>query len=273
MAWRFEAWTTCAASPVRSSSDQPLLLLLLRRPRPASSVFSRAMPFLPPLGYYLSAYLQGLSARPCWAVGNIKWTSSLARLAADQLRDQRGQGPRMYVATVRSRGELGWDGCGPGAGPTWPLGRWVRWPVTPTGTGAGSSVPAPYRRLPAGGSFFKQFSQSAQILCRFRLALQRKSGPRVALPAHRLYYTVDMWHRPTTRGFCERQDNESDGGHNASDTGEGPRQHRDTGGRCQQGHKTTRHAHGNWGRTHMHGSRTRPTQQRRHLEQVHQANE
>jgi hypothetical protein len=28
-------------------------------------------------------------------------------------------------------------------GPTWPLGRWVRWPVIPTGTGAGSSpVPA-----------------------------------------------------------------------------------------------------------------------------------
>jgi hypothetical protein len=46
--------------------------------------------------------------------------------------------------------ELGWAGCGPG-GATWPLGRWVRWPVTPTGTGAGSSAPPPYRRLPAGG--------------------------------------------------------------------------------------------------------------------------
>jgi hypothetical protein len=43
----------------------------------------------------------------------------------------------------------GWAGCGPG-GPTWPLGRWVRWPVTPTGTGAGSSAPPPYRPLPAG---------------------------------------------------------------------------------------------------------------------------
>jgi hypothetical protein len=36
-------------------------------------------------------------------------------------------------------------------GPTWPLGRWVRWPVSPTGTGAGSSSPPPCRRLPAGG--------------------------------------------------------------------------------------------------------------------------
>jgi hypothetical protein len=45
--------------------------------------------------------------------------------------------------------ELGWAGCGPG-GPIWPLGRWVRWPVTPTGTGAGSSAPPPYRRLAAG---------------------------------------------------------------------------------------------------------------------------
>jgi hypothetical protein len=54
----------------------------------------------------------------------------------DQLRDQRGQGPGGAVlATVRPLGpvsseELGWAGCGPG-GPTWPLGRWVRWPVAP----------------------------------------------------------------------------------------------------------------------------------------------
>jgi hypothetical protein len=34
----------------------------------------------------------------------------------------------------------------------------------------------------------RPFPQSGQILCRFRLALQRKSGPRIALPAHRLYY-------------------------------------------------------------------------------------
>jgi hypothetical protein len=40
------------------------------------------------------------------------------------------------------------------------------------------------------------------LLCRFRLALQRKSGPRIALPAHRLYYPVDIWPRSTTRGFC-----------------------------------------------------------------------
>jgi hypothetical protein len=50
--------------------------------------------------------------------------------------------------------------------------------------------------------FFKPFSQSGQILCRFRLALQRKSGPRIALPAHRLYYPVDIWRRSPTRGFC-----------------------------------------------------------------------
>jgi hypothetical protein len=31
---------------------------------------------------------------------------------------------------------------------------------------------------PAESSFFKPFSQSGQVLCRFRLALRRKSGPR-----------------------------------------------------------------------------------------------
>jgi hypothetical protein len=45
---------------------------------------------------------------------------------------------------------------------------------------------------PAKASFTCPFSQSGQILCRFRPALQRKSGPRIALPAHRLYYPVDM---------------------------------------------------------------------------------
>jgi hypothetical protein len=35
---------------------------------------------------------------------------------------------------------------------------------------------------------------------------QRKSGPRIALPAHaRLYYPVDMWPRSTTRGFALRR--------------------------------------------------------------------
>jgi hypothetical protein len=29
----------------------------------------------------------------------------------------------------------------------------------------------------------------------------RSSGPWIALPAHRLYYPVDMWPRSTTRGF------------------------------------------------------------------------
>jgi hypothetical protein len=56
-----------------------------------------------------------------------------------------------------------------------------------------------------GGSFFKPFSQptSCHVLaCRFRPALRRKTGPRIALPAHRLYYPVDIWPRSTTRGFC-----------------------------------------------------------------------
>jgi hypothetical protein len=42
----------------------------------------------------------------------------------------------------------------------------------------------------------------SRIKVRFSLALQRKSGPRIALPAHRLYYPVDIWRRSTTRGFC-----------------------------------------------------------------------
>jgi hypothetical protein len=47
---------------------------------------------------------------------------------------------------VQGGAGMGWVWCGPGC-PTWPLGRWVRWPVTPTGTGAGPSAPPPYRRL------------------------------------------------------------------------------------------------------------------------------
>jgi hypothetical protein len=43
---------------------------------------------------------------------------------------------------------------------------------------------------PAKASFAWSFSQSDQVLFRFRLALQHKSGPRIALPAHRLYYPV-----------------------------------------------------------------------------------
>jgi hypothetical protein len=51
-------------------------------------------------------------------------------------------------------------------------------------------------------SFTCLFSQSDQVLCRLTLALQRKSGPRIALAAHWLYYSVDVWPRSTTRGFC-----------------------------------------------------------------------
>jgi hypothetical protein len=40
--------------------------------------------------------------------------------AADQLRDQRGQGPRIWPPFApwlpRTRGELGWAGCGPWSG-------------------------------------------------------------------------------------------------------------------------------------------------------------
>jgi hypothetical protein len=64
------------------------------------------------------------------------------------IRGARG-GDIVHRSPPGSSGELGWAGCGPG-GPTWPRGRLVRWTVTPTGTGAGSSVPPPYRRLPAG---------------------------------------------------------------------------------------------------------------------------
>jgi hypothetical protein len=39
---------------------------------------------------------------------------------------------------------------------------------------------------------------SDQVLCRIRLALRRKSGPRIALPAHRLHYPVARWPRSTT---------------------------------------------------------------------------
>jgi hypothetical protein len=59
----------------------------------------------------------------------VHWTSCAIRGARG-----RGIGHRWPPG---SRGELGSAGCGPG-GPTWPQGRWVRWPVTPTGTGAGS---------------------------------------------------------------------------------------------------------------------------------------
>jgi hypothetical protein len=55
--------------------------------------------------------------------------------------------------------------------------------------------------IQTGASFLRSLAD--QILCRFRLALQRKSGPRIALPAHRLYYPVDMRPWSTTRGlFC-----------------------------------------------------------------------
>jgi hypothetical protein len=50
--------------------------------------------------------------------------------------------------------------------------------------------------VPPGG----QSRHEWWIAC--RVALQRKSGPRIALPAHRLYYPVGICPRSTTRGFC-----------------------------------------------------------------------
>jgi hypothetical protein len=67
----------------------------------------------------------------------------------------RSEGPEAAIlAAVRPLGPVRswagrWAGCGPG-GPTWPLGRWVRWPVTPTGTGAPSGL-APLPLLRTGG--------------------------------------------------------------------------------------------------------------------------
>jgi hypothetical protein len=52
---------------------------------------------------------------------------------------------------------VGWAGCAPG-GPTWPLGRLVRWSATPTGTGAGSSAPPPCR----GGC--RPMAEAARVL-------------------------------------------------------------------------------------------------------------
>jgi hypothetical protein len=55
--------------------------------------------------------------------------------------------------------------------------------------------------------YIYNLARSDQTLCRFRLALQRKSGPRIALPVHRLYYPVpsryvaSVDHTETTRGF------------------------------------------------------------------------
>jgi hypothetical protein len=69
----------------------------------------------------------------------------------DQLA-ARSEGPEAAIlAAVRPLGPVrSWVGLGVVRGVQL-VGRWVRWPVTPTGTGAGSSAPPPYRRLAAGG--------------------------------------------------------------------------------------------------------------------------
>jgi hypothetical protein len=77
------------------------------------------------------------------------------------IRGARGRiiGPR---SPPGSSEELGWAGCGPG-GPTWPLGRWVRWPVTPTGTGTGAgSCSAPRLLLRTGGC--RPGAEAARVL-------------------------------------------------------------------------------------------------------------
>jgi hypothetical protein len=67
------------------------------------------------------------------------------------------------------------------------------------------AVAAALSRPAKAAPFFKPVSQPDQVLCPFRLALQRESGPRIALPAHRLYYLVDTWPRSTTRGALLRR--------------------------------------------------------------------
>jgi hypothetical protein len=115
-------------------------------------------------------------ARPCasqWPLLATHWALGMHARARPGARDSRGSGCALRPLTscairgARGRGfghrspAGSWGGpggswarlsvgCGPG-GPTWPLDRLVRWPVTPNGTGAGSSAPPPYRRLPAGG--------------------------------------------------------------------------------------------------------------------------
>jgi hypothetical protein len=68
----------------------------------------------------------------------------------------RSEGPGgELLAAVRPLGPVrSWVGLGVVRGAQlgpWAAGFGGRWPVAPTGTGAGSSAPPPYRRLPAGG--------------------------------------------------------------------------------------------------------------------------
>jgi hypothetical protein len=119
----------------------------------------------------ISARLQVVGMQVCRFPTNERsaprWGLSSGGVARGQQRavraaDQGARARAMGAAWVISQASctkywppllgLGWAGCAPG-GPTC-LGRWVRWPVTPTGTGVGSSAsaPPPYRRLvPTGG--------------------------------------------------------------------------------------------------------------------------
>jgi hypothetical protein len=76
------------------------------------------------------------------------------RRPSDQLRDQGGQERKFYptgTTWVQGGAGLGWVWSGGSNLAPGPLGSVAGHPVTPTGTGAGSSAPPPYRRLPAGG--------------------------------------------------------------------------------------------------------------------------
>jgi hypothetical protein len=61
-----------------------------------------------------------------------------------------------------ARGELGWAGCAPG-GPNWPLCRWVRWPVSPTGTEAGFSAPRSSVPVPAAARGPEPGAEAARV--------------------------------------------------------------------------------------------------------------
>jgi hypothetical protein len=82
--------------------------------------------------------------------------------ARPEARGARGGGIGIgHRSPPGSSEELGWAGCGPG-GPTWPLGRLVRWLVTPTGTRAGSLAPLPLPLLRAGGC--RPGAEAARVL-------------------------------------------------------------------------------------------------------------
>jgi hypothetical protein len=140
------------------------------------------------------------AAGGAWAV----WTGrSGSRETSCAIRGARA-GDIGHRSPPGSSEELSWAGCGPG-GPTWPLGRWVRWPVTPTGTGAGSSAPPPYteRHFRTGGC--RPGAEAARVLgswaCaaapstypgmgRYAPSFGKASSDRRSLPSHAHFHNL-----------------------------------------------------------------------------------